>query len=90
MVHLDLAHHLQTKNSLHQARQVGNPKHYQLMTEKFLKFKEIQEQFGVSRTTVWRWHAERGLPVVSVGAVTRVRESDLQAFIERHSKTANN
>ena len=58
--------------------------------ERFLKLKDVQCRFGVSRSTVWRWHAERGLRVVSVGGVTRIRESDLQAFVERHLKTADN
>jgi excisionase family DNA binding protein len=52
--------------------------------ERFLKLSEVQEQLGVSRSTVWRWHAERGLKVVRVGDVVRVRESDLQAFLKRH------
>lgn len=52
--------------------------------ERFLKLAEVQQMFGVSRSTVWRWHAERGLKVVTVGAVTRIRESDLQAFLSRH------
>ena len=58
--------------------------------EHFWKLKDVQNRFGVSRSTVWRWHAERGLRVVSVGGVTRIRESDLQAFVERHLKTAEN
>ena len=58
--------------------------------ERFLKLKDVQSKFGVSRSTVWRWHAERGLRVVSVGGVTRIRESDLEAFVERHLKTAGN
>jgi excisionase family DNA binding protein len=56
--------------------------------DRFLKLKEVQDRFGVSRATVWRWHAERGLRLVSVGGVKRVRESDLQQFVERHL-TAN-
>lgn len=52
--------------------------------DRFLKLSDIQEMFGVSRSTVWRWHAERGLKVVRVGEVVRVRESDLHAFVERH------
>lgn len=56
------------------------------MSDKYFKFKEIQEQFCVSRTTVWRWHAERGLRVVCVGGVARVRECDLNDFVERHLK----
>jgi excisionase family DNA binding protein len=58
--------------------------------ERFFKLKDVQNRFGVSRSTVWRWHAERGLRVVSVGGVTRIRESDLQTFVERHLKTAGN
>ena len=54
------------------------------LKDRFLKLKDVQNLLGVSRSTVWRWHAERGLKVVTVGAVTRIRESDLQAFLERH------
>lgn len=54
------------------------------MTDRFLKLGEVGQMFGVSRSTVWRWHAERGLKVVTIGGVTRVRERDLQAFLERH------
>ena len=56
--------------------------------ERFLKLKDVQSKFGVSRSTVWRWHAERGLRVVSVGGVTRIRESDLTVFVERHLSVA--
>jgi excisionase family DNA binding protein len=58
--------------------------------DRFLKLKDVQDRFAVSRSTVWRWHTERGLRVVSVGGVTRIRESDLQLFVERHLKTADN
>jgi excisionase family DNA binding protein len=52
--------------------------------QRFLKLKDVQEQFGVSRSTVWRWHAEAGLRVVRVGGVTRIRQCDLDQFVERH------
>ena len=52
--------------------------------ERFLKLKDVQDRLAVSRSTVWRWHAERGLRMVSVGGVTRIRESDLAEFVERH------
>ena len=52
--------------------------------ERFLTFCEVQQILGVSRATVWRWTTERGLRVVKVGAVARVRESDLQAFLKQH------
>ena len=58
------------------------------MNERFLKLAQVQEMLGVSRTTLWRWHAERGLPVVTVGSVTRIRESDLNEFLKRHEQGA--
>lgn len=54
------------------------------MSERFLRLSEVQRLLGVSRSTVWRWQAERGLKVVRVGDVVRVRETDLQAFLQRH------
>jgi excisionase family DNA binding protein len=53
--------------------------------ERFYTFSELQVMFGVSRQTIWRWHAERGLKVVRVGKVTRVAEHDLQEFLNRHA-----
>ena len=63
---------------------VNPPGAPQAHNDRFLKLNEVQQMFGVSRSTVWRWHAERGLKVVTIGAVTRIRESDLQAFLKRH------
>jgi excisionase family DNA binding protein len=54
------------------------------MPERFLKLSEVRQILGVSRATLWRWTAERGLRVVRIGGVTRVRENDLQAFLNRH------
>lgn len=55
---------------------------------RFFKLSDLQTMFGVSRSTIWRWHAERGLRVVSIGGVTRIRESDLNEFLESHMKDA--
>jgi excisionase family DNA binding protein len=52
--------------------------------EHFLTLKDVQARFGVSRSTVWRWIAERGLRVIRVGGVIRIRESDLAEFIGHH------
>jgi excisionase family DNA binding protein len=52
--------------------------------ERFLTFGEVRQMLGVSRATVWRWTTERGLKVVKVGAVARVRQSDLQEFLKRY------
>jgi excisionase family DNA binding protein len=52
--------------------------------ERFLTFGEVRRLLGVGRSTVWRWQTERGLKVVKVGNVARVRESDLQEFLKQH------
>ena len=60
-----------------------------MSTERFLRLREVQSMLGVSRSTVWRWTAENGLKVVRVGNVTRIRETDLQAFLKRHETEAH-
>ena len=55
-----------------------------MIEDRFLTSSQIQEMLRVSRSTVWRWTTENGLKVVRVGNVTRIRESDLQAFMKRH------
>lgn len=54
------------------------------MSERFLTLSEVRSVLKVSRATLWRWTAEHGLKVVRVGDVVRIRESDLQAFLNRH------
>ena len=54
------------------------------MNEKFLTLTEARAALQVSRATLWRWTEENGLKVVRIGGVTRIRESDLQAFLKRH------
>ena len=56
--------------------------------ERLLTLSEVRTLLNVSRATLWRWTAEHGLKVVRVGNVTRIRESDLQAFLKRHETSA--
>jgi len=62
-----------------------SPSRYEIM-DRFLKLSEVQTMLAVSRSTLWRWIAEKGLKVIRVGNVKRIRESDLQAFLERHQE----
>lgn len=56
------------------------------MSERFLTLSEVRAMLKLSRATLWRWTAENGLKVVRVGSVTRIRESDLEAFLKRHEE----
>jgi excisionase family DNA binding protein len=58
------------------------------MNARFLTLSQIRAMLNVRRATVWRWENEHGLKVMRVGGVVRVRESDLHAFLERHSNGA--
>ncbi len=50
----------------------------------FLSVSEVAFILGVSTRQVHRW-IERGLlPAVRVGRLVRIREEDLNAFIQRH------
>lgn len=70
------------RNSFHQSSEPSDkPNHGE---DRFLTIADVQRMFGVSRTTVWRWHAERGLRIVSIGGVTRIRQRDLNSFLRRH------
>ena len=52
---------------------------------RLLTLAQVAEQLQISRVTCWRLHAERGLRVIKIGRAIRVRESDLQAWLEQHS-----
>lgn len=46
---------------------------------------EVAEYFQVSDRTVYRWLKARMLPVLRLGpGTTRIRQQDLDAFIEAH------
>lgn len=53
--------------------------------KRLLTMKDLAERLQVSGVTAWRMHAERGLRVVRIGRSVRVRESDLQAWLDRHA-----
>jgi excisionase family DNA binding protein len=52
---------------------------------RFFTISEVCGLLRVSRTTVWRIMNQQGLRVIRVGGMKRIRECDLEMWIERHS-----
>ena len=50
-------------------------------SEEFYTLGEVIKSLKVSRTTLWRWRNERGLRMVRIHGVVRVRKSDLNSFL---------
>jgi excisionase family DNA binding protein len=50
-------------------------------SEEFYTLEEVTKILKVSRTTLWRWRNERGLRMVRIHGVIRVRKSDLNSFL---------
>ncbi len=50
-------------------------------SEEFYTLAEVLKILNVSRTTLWRWRNERGLRMVRIQGVIRVRKSDLNSFL---------
>jgi len=50
--------------------------------EKLFSFEEIQQLTGIRVPTLRAWAARRVFPVVRLGRRVKVRESDLQRFID--------
>ncbi|MGD0061762.1 MAG: helix-turn-helix domain-containing protein [Verrucomicrobiia bacterium] len=57
--------------------------------DKFLTIKEVGERLNLCRTTIWRLMNQHGLRFVRIGGTRRIREQDLEAWIERHSVNLN-
>lgn len=52
--------------------------------KELLTLTQVRERLKASRSSVWVAINEHGLPVVRWGGFVRVREEDLEAWIERH------
>jgi len=54
--------------------------------EKLLTVKEVAEQLGIARASVYHWLSQNRLPCVRLSArCVRFREKDLEALIEQFS-----
>jgi len=56
---------------------------------KFLTIQEVGERLNLCRTTIWRLMNQHGLRFVRIGGTRRIREQDLEMWLERHSVSFN-
>jgi excisionase family DNA binding protein len=59
-------------------------------SERLLTLKDVCGRLQISGVTAWRLHAERGLKVIRIGRAVRVRESDLEAWLEKNTSGGDN
>ena len=55
------------------------------MSEKLYTVKEMQEYLGIHRTYAYKILREGKLPKIKLGKRILIRESDLQAFLDRNT-----
>lgn len=55
------------------------------VAERLLTMRELAERLRVSRVTAWRCVAERNLKCIRIGRAVRIRERDLEAWLERNA-----
>lgn len=53
-------------------------------SDPLLRLRTVREICSASRSTVWRWIQERGLPAVRIGGLVRIRSSALAAFLLKY------
>jgi predicted DNA-binding transcriptional regulator AlpA len=72
-----------TGNAIVQPSQRVHVKHNEPQPERLFTLQQIQQAGGLSRSTLYRLRHGGGLRTITVGGVTRVRESDWLRFLER-------
>ena len=53
--------------------------------ERYLTLADLCGRLQCSRTSSWRMIAEHGLPAVKIGRLVRVRASDLENWLAKHT-----
>lgn len=51
---------------------------------RLLTVKDIAKSLSFSEMTVWRLIHEGGLPAIQIGKSLRVKEEDLESWVEKH------
>jgi len=52
---------------------------------KLLTIQDVCRRLNLSRTTIWRLMNQHGLKFIRIGGARRVRESDLESWLEKHT-----
>ena len=52
---------------------------------KFLTIQQVCDRLNLSRTTVWRIMNQHGLRFVRIGGARRIREQDLESWLEQNT-----
>lgn len=66
----------------------SNPNTSTPASERLLTPKQLCERLQISRVTGWKLTAERGLKCIHIGRSVRIRESDLQAWLQKNTTAA--
>lgn len=54
--------------------------------DRWMTVDEVATYTNVCRMTIWRWRNEQGLKFTKVGNVVRIRRSELDAFLNKHTQ----
>jgi excisionase family DNA binding protein len=54
-------------------------------SERLLTLRNVCDRLQISDVTGWRLHSERGLKVIRIGRAIRIREADLEAWLEKNT-----
>ena len=56
------------------------------INDELLTVREIIDGMRVSKPTVYRWIKTKGLPIVKIGKVIRIRREDFEKWIEERNE----
>ena len=54
-----------------------------------LSIQEVCGRLNLSRTTIWRLMNQHGLKFIRIGGARRIRERDLELWLEKHTVSVN-
>jgi excisionase family DNA binding protein len=57
--------------------------------DNLLTLREACGLLKVSRSTFWKLRAEHNLPTIRVSGLVRIRERDLEAWLDKHTTGGN-